>query len=32
MQEVKLLSERQDILKCMVEDKIRLQIRAVEKY
>ena len=32
MQEVKLLSERQEILKGMVEDKIRLQSRATEKY
>ena len=30
MQEVKLLSERQDILKGMVEDKFRLQSRATE--
>ena len=32
MQEVKLLSEKQKILKGMVEDKIRLQSRAREKY
>ena len=32
MQEVKLLSERQEVLKGMVEDKIRLQSRATEKY
>ena len=32
MQEVKLLSERQEILKGMVEDKIILQSRATEKY
>ena len=32
MQRVKLLSERQEILKGMVEDKIRLQSRATEKY
>ena len=32
MQEVKLLSERQDVLMGMVEDKIRLQSRATEKY
>ena len=32
MQEVKLLSERQEALKGMVEDKIRLQSRATEKY
>ena len=32
MQEVKLLSERQEILKGMVEDKLRLQSRATEKY
>ena len=31
-QEVKLLSERQEVLKGMVEDKIRLQSRATEKY
>ena len=31
MQEVKLLSERQEILKGMVEDKIRLQSRAMVK-
>ena len=32
MQEVKLLSERQEVLKGMVEGKIRLQSRATEKY
>ena len=32
MQEAKLLSERQEVLKGMVEDKIRLQSRATEKY
>ena len=32
MQELKLLSERQEVLKGMVEDKIRLQSRAAEKY
>ena len=32
MQEVKLFSERQEVLKGMVEDKIRLQSRATEKY
>ena len=32
MQEVKLLSERQDILKDMVEDKTWLQSGATEKY
>ena len=32
MQEVKVLSGRQDILKSMVEDKIRLPSRATEKY
>ena len=32
MQELKLLSERQEVLKGMVEDKIRLQSRATEKY
>ena len=32
MQEVKFSSERQEILKGMVEDKIRLQRRATEKY
>ena len=32
MQEVKLLSERQEVLKGMVEDKIRLQSKATEKY
>ena len=32
MQEVKLLSERQEMLKGMIEDKIRLQRRATEKY
>ena len=31
-QEVKILSERQEVLKGMVEDKIRLQSRANEKY
>ena len=31
MQEVKLLSERQEVLKGLVEDKIRLQSRATEK-
>ena len=31
-QEVKLLSERQEVLKGMVEDKIRLQSRATPKY
>ena len=31
-QEVKLLSERQEVLKGMVEDKIRLRTRATEKY
>ena len=30
-QEVKLLSERQEMLKGMVEDKMRLQSRATEK-
>ena len=32
MHEVKSLSERQEILKGMVEDKIRLKSRATEKY
>ena len=32
LQEVKLLSERQEVLKGMVEDKIRLQSRVTEKY
>ena len=32
MQEVKLLSERQEVLTGMVEDKIKLQSRATEKY
>ena len=32
MQEVKLLSERQEVLNGMVEDKIRLQSRATDKY
>ena len=32
MQEAKLLSERQRILKGMVEDKIRIQSEATEKY
>ena len=32
MQEVKLLSEGKDVLKGMVEDKIRMQSRASEKY
>ena len=32
MQEVKSLSERQEILKGMVEDKIRLLSRATEQY
>ena len=32
MHDVKLLSERQEVLKGMVEDKIRLQSRATEKY
>ena len=32
MQEVKLSSERQEVLKGMVEDKIRLLCRATEKY
>ena len=32
MQEVKLLSEREEVLKGMVEEKIRLQSRATEKY
>ena len=32
IQEVKLLSERQEILNGMVEDKITLQNRATEKY
>ena len=32
MQEVKLSSERQDVLNGMVEDKIRLQSKATEKY
>ena len=32
MQEVKVLSERQEILKSTVEDKISLQSRATEKY
>ena len=31
-QEVKQLSERREVLKGMVEDKIRLQSRATEKY
>ena len=31
MQEVKFLSERQELLKGMVQDKIRLQSRATEK-
>ena len=31
-QEVKLLTERQEVLKGMVGDKIRLQSRATEKY
>ena len=32
MQEVKLLSERQEVLAGPVEDKIRLQSKATEKY
>ena len=32
MPEVTVLSERQEILKSMVENKIRLQSRATEKY
>ena len=32
MQEMKLLSDRQEILKGMVEDKIRLPSRTTEKY
>ena len=32
IQEVELLSERQEVLKGMVEDMIRLQSRATEKY
>ena len=32
LKEVKLLSERQEVLKGIVEDKIRLQSRATEKY
>ena len=32
MHEVKLLSDRQEILKGMVEDKVRLLSRATEKY
>ena len=32
MQEVHVLSERQEILKSTMEDKIRLQSRATEKY
>ena len=32
MQEMKLLSERQEVLTCLVEHKIRLQSRATEKY
>ena len=32
MQEVKLLSERQEVLKGMVKDKIRLQSTTTEKY
>ena len=32
MQEVKLLSERQEVLAGLVEDKIRLQSKATEKY
>ena len=32
MQEVKLSSERQEVLKDMVEDKIRLQSGATKKY
>ena len=32
MQEVKLLSERKEVLKDMVEDKIRLPSRTMEKY
>ena len=31
MQEVKLISERQEVLKGIVEDKIRLQSTATEK-
>ena len=31
MQEVELLSERQEVLNGMVEDKIRLQSKATEK-
>ena len=32
MQEVKLLSKRQEVLNSLLEDKIRLQSRATEKY
>ena len=32
MQEVKLLSERQEVLACLVEDRTRLQSNATEKY
>ena len=32
IQEVKLLSERQDVLTGLVDDKIRLQSKAIEKY
>ena len=32
MQEVKLLGERQEVLAGLVEDKIRLQSKATEKY
>ena len=32
VQEVMLLSERQEVLKGMVEDNIRLQSRAAERY
>ena len=32
MQDVKLSSERQEVLQGMVEDKIRLRSRATEKY
>ena len=31
LQDLKMLSERQEVLKGMVEDKIRLQSRATEK-
>ena len=32
MQEVKLLSESQEVLSCLMEDKIRIQSKATEKY